>query len=110
MSRNLGPRFKTFPKFQKDNFNDENLETVQSNLESFSSSLSFFPILRGRLINDIELEAINTNAIEHKLGRVPRGYFITTINGPASIYTWNMDKSYLTLSSTLAVKLDLWVF
>lgn len=110
MSREIGPRFKTIPKFQKDNFKDDNLEQVQFNTEQFVGTLSLIPIIRGRLITDIQLQAIDTNRIEHKLNRSPRGYMVIDANAPYQIYTWDKDSSFLVLSSSTIVKISLWVF
>ncbi len=68
------------------------------------------PILSGVQLNNVSL--INgTTTFPHLLGRRQQGWFITDINGAASIFrpvTFN-DKT-LTLTSSAVVIVNLWVY
>jgi hypothetical protein len=110
MSRDIGPRFKTIQNFQKDNFGDENLEQIQSNIQAFTSAISFIPIIKGRLIDDILISDTAYTRIEHKLNRIPRGYIITKMDAPAIVNHEGFDKSYLNLIATSPTTIGIWVF
>jgi hypothetical protein len=110
MSRDIGPRHKTIQTFQKDNFGDDNLEQIQTNVQQFITALTFIPILRGRLIDDIFVDSAIDNRIEHKLNRVPKGYLITKMDSPAIVTHYGFDKSYLVLNASSSTTIGIWVF
>jgi hypothetical protein len=110
MSRDVGPRFKTITPFQKDNFSNDNLEQIQSNIQSFISSMTYIPILRGRLIDDIILSDSITNRIEHRLNRMPNGYLITKMDAPSIINHGGFDNRFLLLEASFPTTIGLWVF
>jgi hypothetical protein len=110
MSRNIGPRNKTIQTFQKDNFADDNLEKIQTNVQQFISALTYIPILRGRLIDDIFIDSAIDTRIEHKLNRIPKGYLITKMDSPAIVTHAGFDKSFLLLSASSSTTIGIWVF
>jgi hypothetical protein len=107
----LKPVLKSFPvgALQKDNFRDENLEMVQSNSGTAWSSLKNHPMLSGRLITDVEVSATEV-LVAHKLGRVPKGYFLASATTPIVIYTTGMDNKFLKIASSGPDTISLWVF
>lgn len=68
------------------------------------------PILSGKTLTKIQL--INgTTIINHGLGRLMQGWFITDQNALASIYrSTPLNDSTLTLTSSAIVTVNLWVF
>lgn len=102
---------KSFPiaALQKDNFQDENLEMVQGNSASAWGSLKNHPMLSGRLITGISVSATATS-VAHKLGRVPKGYFLASATTPIVIYTTGMDNKFLKIASSGPDTISLWVF
>lgn len=97
------------PKFQKDNFRDENLEMVQSNNENAWNSLRSHPLLQGRLITGLEVSATEIS-VAHKLGRVPKGYILTSATTPIVVYSSGSDEKYLKIASTGPDVIGLWIF
>lgn len=87
----------------------QELQLIQDNIEKAISSAITAPILNGRLITSVNLVAGSTK-IEHKLARVPQGYIQVDINNVSSIYTVSKDALFLTLSSSAAVTVSLWIF
>lgn len=67
-------------------------------------------ILSGNIVQNQRLIA-GANIINHGLGRVLQGWFITDQNGVATIYrSQPMNASTLTLTSSAIVTCSLWVF
>ena len=66
--------------------------------------LSGTPLLNLALINGV-------TTINHKLGRLMQGFFITDIDGAATIYrSAPLNASTLQLTSNATVALNLWVY
>lgn len=72
------------------------------------------PIVANAILSGNPVTAVlinGTNTINHGLGRVTQGFFITDINGAATIYrSQPMNASTLTLTSSAAVTVDLWIY
>ena len=68
------------------------------------------PILNGVQLSGVAL--INgTTTFPHLLGRMMQGWFITDINGAATIFRpVSLNDKTLTLTSSAAVSVDIWVF
>jgi hypothetical protein len=65
-------------------------------------------MLSGQLVEGVKLGVGNTK-VKHGLGRVPQGWHV--VKGPrAGVDEVDMDANFLTLSSTGAVTVSLWVF
>lgn len=67
------------------------------------------PILSGNLVGPVALSA-GTTAVGHALGRIPNGYFIADLSGPAIIYRTAWDTSSLTVSSSISTNAKFWIF
>jgi len=71
------------------------------------------PLVNGRLVSNIQLSN-GTTVINHKLGRKLIGWFITGIDGAATVYdnqaTNQTPQLTLSLTSNAAVTASLWVF
>ena len=73
------------------------------------------PIIQNELNQGILLENISLiigdNQINHLLTRMQKGWIITDINGAAMIYrSQPLNDRTLTLNSTAAVTISIWVF
>lgn len=99
-------RPRSFSKFQGE---DKDLQKLQRNIETAVNQVLRNPLLDGRLIPDVNLISGNTK-IEHKLARNLRGYLVIDRNNGATIYTTSKDENYLTLNSSAAITVSLWVF
>lgn len=68
------------------------------------------PILSGNTLTNIALSD-GATTISHGLGRNMQGWFITDIQGAATIYRSEpFNSSTLTLTSSAAVTVNLWVY
>lgn len=67
-------------------------------------------ILQGRQVNNLSL-ANGVTVFNHGLQRVPVGWYITDVDGGAVIYrSAPFNSSTLTLTSSAAVTVSLWIF
>ena len=86
----------------------------QDNVETVLDVVTDKLILDGVLLKNISLEASTTNMVNHGLGRVPIGWFITRKRAQSDI--WDLQDVNTTPSRNLAlacsddVTIDLWVF
>jgi len=68
------------------------------------------PLSQGVLLKDVAL-ANGTTQIDHRLDRMMQGWFITDINGAATVYrSQPFNSDTLTLTSNAAVTVNLYVF
>lgn len=69
------------------------------------------PMLNGNQINNVSLAATTPLAINHLLGRVPQGWFLTDNTGNAVIWRTKAFSQYtITLEASSATTISLWVF
>lgn len=88
------------------------IDLMQTKWAAELNPLLTVPITQGVALKGIVLVSGNT-VINHKLGRLMQGYFITDQNAVASINrlsTAAFNDLTLTLSSTASVTINLWVF
>ena len=108
-------KLTSFPikKLQKDNFKDQNLETTQSNSESLWNDIRNHPLLKGRLIENIEITTASLN-VEHKLNRKPRGYIVVKKNANINIFdnalSDSLAKKFINLDASGSGTITIWVF
>lgn len=87
---------------------------LQSNLEQWSVSVLKAGLNNGVLLEAISLSTGDTNAVEHKLGRAPRGWIVVRQRAAASI--WDSQDANVFKTKSLALEcsadviIDLWVF
>lgn len=68
------------------------------------------PYLNGNILTGIDLK-IGANVIYHNLGQPQTGWVLTDITGIATIYrSAQFNSKTLTLTSSAAVTINLWVF
>jgi hypothetical protein len=89
---------------------DLSLSLLQSSWSSDLNPLIANPVNSVNVLKNISLK-IGSNVINHKLGRNMQGWFITDIDGVATIYrSAPMNDLTLTLTSSAAVTIQLGVF
>lgn len=68
------------------------------------------PLMNGNFLPNITL-ANGTTIINHRLGRMQQGWFITDIDGAATIYrSAALNSKTLTLTSNAAVEVNIYAF
>jgi len=68
------------------------------------------PILQGLQLTNVKLVS-GTNVINHLLGQTQQGWFLTDINGAATVYrSAAFNNLTLTLTSSAACTVNLWVY
>ena len=87
------------------------LNQVQANLDQLWTQLSLNPFVTGQWLKSQAL-ANGTTKLSHSLGRLPQGWIITNVNGAATIYlaSNSLTTTSLSLTSSAAVTVDIWVF
>lgn len=100
------------PPLEVQHTGEQDLELAQQNIKRFVKVLEDNPLLDGRLIEGQAL-AVGTTAINHKLGREPRGWILARIQGGAAapwVRETARNSQTLTLQSNTALTVSLWVF
>lgn len=84
---------------------------LQQRLYEFFTQFLNNPLLNGVLLTGVELSSTATQ-VPHTLGREPQGWIIVNKTANANVWQSSTDlsKSFLTLTASGAVKVDLWVF
>ncbi len=68
------------------------------------------PLLQGNLILN-QVMVNGSNSISHKLGRMPRGWYVVDQNASANFYrSQPFNSTSLILTSSAACTISLWVF
>lgn len=72
--------------------------------------LQALPILKGRMISDIQVLAAGTD-VAHGLGRIPAGMWVVNVASNGQVWqNAAPTKTVLHLSATADIVVDLWVF
>lgn len=93
---------------------DKELSRLQSNLEQWAASVLKAGLSDGVLLESVSLSTGDTNAVQHKLGRAPRGWIIVRQRANANI--WDSQDANVFKTKSLALEcsadviVDLWVF
>jgi hypothetical protein len=89
---------------------DQAVMLMQRNWKSKLDPVFQGQFLNGKAINNITLKSGST-AIPHGLSGIQRGWVITDVNSPVTIYrSAPFDNKNLTLTSNAACVINLWVF
>lgn len=97
----------TLPLF---NTPDRSMMLLQTLWKSSLDPVLKLPFINGTEHLNIQINVGVTN-INHKLSRIQQGWFLTDINGAASIYrSQPFNSTVLTLTSNAQVTVNLWVF
>lgn len=101
------------PPFRRTQTTDPAIRQLQDATERTVNSIAGRRIVDGVLIEDIELSS-GDNTIEHKLGRILRGYIVVRRSAACDVYdkqdTNDLDDKTLILNSSAAATVALWVF
>jgi hypothetical protein len=92
----------------KINHKDEIINRIQDNIATSVNQVVTNPINQGQLIQ--ASLAGGSNAVPHKLGRVPQGYFIGSQSNASTIHETSRDSTFLNLTASSAVSVSLWIF
>lgn len=94
-------------------FTSQNVELtqLQSKLQEFFAPFVSNPLLDGTLLTGVVL-AVGENKVEHKLQRAPLGWIVVGKNATCDIWepSKDLNKAFITLQSSAAVTVNLWVF
>lgn len=86
------------------------LDMMQSKWASQLNPLLANPIMSGLALSNISI-VTGSNVINHKLGQMQQGWFITDINASANIYrSASFNNLTLTLISDNPCTISLWVY
>ena len=97
--------------FSKINSENREINLLQKNVEASLGPLVANPLLNGSLLTGVNL-ASGANSVNHKLGRVPRGWFIVSSSTADVVYgsVSSATDTTLTLTASGAITVSLWVF
>jgi hypothetical protein len=100
--------------FKKINTDNYDLQKVQDSVAAAFQTLGVNFVVNGELVKGITLQSGVDNKVEHKLGRVPNGFFIADKNANADVWQSttvnNIKDRLLLLRSSATVTINLWVF
>jgi len=89
---------------------NQNLNLIQQKWKAKLDPIFSNPNVSGKLLTNVNLNNGSTQ-IPHGLGGVPKGWRIEDITGPATIYrSAPFDNQNLTLTSSAAVTVNIWVY
>ena len=101
-----------FERYRSDNYE---LNRVQDKVEDFARGVQLGGIINGRLVENVELIANQTNMVYHGLGRRYKGYIVVSINEKVVVQVVDADnlspEKYIPLTVvTYPATVSLWVF
>lgn len=90
---------------------DADVAKLQQRLEEFFAQFITNPLLDGVLLKQVKLSSSATQ-VSHNLGREPQGWLVVNKNANADVWqsSTNLPKSFIALTATADVTIDLWVF
>jgi hypothetical protein len=100
--------------FRKTSSDDPVIQKFQENVDVVLKPVLDAQILDGTLLTNISLVSGTTNLVEHKLGREPLGYLVTSVDTNCNV--WSSQATNIFKTRTLALetssncKVSLWVF
>lgn len=90
----------------------QNIAQVSSKWKAALDPILANLLVQGQLLQNVQL-LNGTVGINHKLNRLPKGWFLVSPQGPAIVYQSASQPNpifTLTLTSSAAVMTDIWVF
>lgn len=88
---------------------DVNLEKIQSNTRAATQQSRSNPINSGTILSSVSL-SVGDNDIAHKLTQKLQGWFIVDIDAASTIYKKSSNDKTITLNSSVACVISLFVF
>lgn len=89
---------------------DHDLQRVQDSVQEAVDGLTANPMLAGKILQDIELDGTDDEAVAHGLGRVPSGWQIVDRSSDARVWRVSWDKTQIVLRASAAVTVSIYVF
>jgi hypothetical protein len=87
------------------------LNKWRQRIQDVGRTLQRNPFMDGVLIEDVALAAAPNNSVDHKLGRAPRGWFVTKAEtAPANLREVSSTTRTIVLDSTDACTVSIWFF
>ena len=101
-----------FERYRSDNYE---LNRVDDKVEDFARGVQLGGIINGRLVENVELIANQTNMVYHGLGRRYKGYIVVSINEKVVVQVVDADnlspEKYIPLTVvTYPATASVWVF
>ena len=90
----------------------QNIAQVSSKWKAALDPVLANLLIQGQLLSSVDLPK-GSVGINHKLNRVPQGWFLVSPQGPAIVYQSENQPNpifTLTLTSSQAMTTDIWVF
>lgn len=91
-------------------FKDKDMELLQSSVVQQFSDVAGVPFMKGVLLSNVVLIFGSVNNINHKLGKVPQGFFVFLQNANSVIWNGTPTSIVLPLNVSANVTATLWVF
>lgn len=86
-------------------------ELANTKWSSILNPILALPILNGNQVDDVKLVANVPQAINHLLGRLPQGWFITDNNANTTVWrTADFTQFTITLEATANTTISFWIF
>ena len=101
------------PPLEMQHSDDQGTQLSRENVKKFVKPIEDNPLLDGVLIEDIIFSGAVTVNVTHKLGRKPRGWILTDLTGglvDVARNTGAFDDKFLSLASSAACTISIWVF
>lgn len=89
--------------------NNPDIQQMQSALNDQFAQLSKVAILKGVQLTGVNLTGAGV-PVQHKLGRKPQGYFVTSLSASATVWNGTFTDTVVPLYSSVACTVDLWVY
>lgn len=102
-------------EYEKYRSDDYELNRVQDKIDEFARAVQTGGIVDGRLVENVDLIANQTNMVYHGLGRRYKGYIVVSINEKVTVQVVDADnlspEKYIPLTVvTYPATASLWVF
>jgi hypothetical protein len=95
--------------FRTLNFPDQQINRLQDNVADVLGKITPIALLDG--VSVTAVLANGSNVVTHKLGRTPKGWFLTDLNASATIYrSATFSSTTITLTASAACSVVLWIF
>lgn len=95
--------------FKKMFIQNQELSRFQEDVADTFNQILKNPIQDYVILKDVVLGTTST-FVDHKLGRMPIGWFIVNKNANANVWNYETTDKYLDLDASAAVTVDIYVF
>jgi hypothetical protein len=86
------------------------LDALKDRIAEFAQQLEINPTLDGALVESENMVAATPRALNHKLGRQPRGWILTDIDAAATVHRTAWDDKTISLEASANATVSVWVF